>query len=156
MHATSRNTLARCIEVYWIAVRQEWTHNGNRIATPALLRLWFVLEGPFAWAADSAIANALACAAQNSGFLLGLSIVALELGPSGPLRTVRAGFPAYGSSIGQRVRGRPRAASRTAPAVDENAGHLAGGGSRRTTMLVLPPCSRSRSKTVLQAAHRPA
>jgi hypothetical protein len=28
-------------------------------------------------------------------------------------------------------------------------------GSRRTTMLVLPPCSRSGSKTVLQAAHRP-
>jgi hypothetical protein len=29
-------------------------------------------------------------------------------------------------------------------------------GSRRTTMLVLPPCSRSGSKTALQAAHRPA
>ena len=28
-------------------------------------------------------------------------------------------------------------------------------GSRRTTMLVLPPCSRSGSKTVSQAAHRP-
>jgi hypothetical protein len=29
-------------------------------------------------------------------------------------------------------------------------------GSRRTTILVLPPCSRSGSKTALQAAHRPA
>ena len=29
-------------------------------------------------------------------------------------------------------------------------------GSRRTTMSVLPPCSRSGSKTALQAAHRPA
>src|SRR5918999_1419512 len=28
-------------------------------------------------------------------------------------------------------------------------------GSRRTTMLVLPPCSRSGSKTALQAAPRP-
>jgi hypothetical protein len=27
--------------------------------------------------------------------------------------------------------------------------------ARRTTMLMLPPCSRSGSKTVLQAAHRP-
>ena len=32
------------------------------------------------------------------------------------------------SSIGQRIRGRPRGPSWTAPAVDENAGHLAGGG----------------------------
>ena len=29
-------------------------------------------------------------------------------------------------------------------------------GSRRTTMFVLPPCSRAGSKTVLQAGHRPS
>jgi hypothetical protein len=46
-------------------------------------------------------------------------------------------------------------ASRMAPVVDENTGHVAGEESRRTTMLVLPPCSRSGSATLLHSAHRP-
>jgi len=49
-------------------------------------------------------------------------------GPPSPLRTVRAGCPEYGSSIGQRIRGRPRVASGTAPAVDENPSGISGGG----------------------------
>jgi hypothetical protein len=35
-------------------------------------------------------------------------------------------------------------------------GCISSGGGRGTTMLVLPPCSRSGLKTALQAAHRPA
>ncbi len=53
------------------------------------------------------------------------------------------------------MRGRSRGPSWTAPAVDENAGRISRGGSRRTTMLVLPRCSRSGSATILHA-HRTA
>jgi hypothetical protein len=61
----------------------------------------------------------------------------------------------YGSErIGQRIRDRPRGPSETAPAVDENARHLAGGRSRRTRTLILSPGSRTGSK-ILEAAHRP-
>ena len=47
----------------------------------------------------------------------------------GPLRTVRASCPAYGSSIYQRVARPPRRfPSWRAPAADENAGEIPGGG----------------------------
>jgi hypothetical protein len=61
---------------------------------------------------------------------------------------------AQGSSIRQRIRDR-RGPSGTAPAVDESTVISPVAGSRRTTMLVLPPCSRFGSKTALQTAHRP-
>jgi hypothetical protein len=48
------------------------------------------------------------------------------------------------------MQGRPRGTPETAPAVNDSTGHLAGGGSRRTTTVMLPPCSRSASKTALQ------
>ena len=58
-----------------------------------------------------------------------------------PLRTVPRRLPAYGSSIGQLMRDRPRAASRTAPTVDESTDYITSpvAGSRRTTTLALPP-----------------
>ena len=49
-------------------------------------------------------------------------------------RTVRTGCPAYSSRIGKRIRGRPRMASETSGWVMPPVA-----GSRRTTMLVLPP-----------------
>jgi len=48
--------------------------------------------------------------------------------------------PAYTSSIGPRIRGRPRVASRS---VKENAGRISGGGVAAHTMLVLLPCLKS-------------
>jgi hypothetical protein len=53
-----------------------------------------------------------------------------------------------------------RSARLKTPFIDSRAVELQGSsppvaGSRRTTTLVLPPCSRSGSKTALQAAHRP-
>ena len=59
--------------------------------------------------------------------------------------------PAYTSSIGPRIRGRPRVASREG----ERGTYLRRRG-RGAWMLVLLPCLKSRSKADLQAAHRPA
>jgi hypothetical protein len=71
-------------------------------------------------------------------------------------RTIRAGFPAYGASIGQRMRGRPRGRARGHQLWTRTRLGSPVAGSRRTTTSVLPSCSRSGSKTALQAAHRPA
>ena len=52
MRGTLRRTLARCIEVYWTAVRQEWgpqrEPDRNARASDGCGSPW----GPFAWAAD--------------------------------------------------------------------------------------------------------
>jgi hypothetical protein len=50
------------------------------------------------------------------------------LRPAQPPQNRTCRLPRNGSSIGQRIRGRPRGPSGTAPTVDENTGDLAGGG----------------------------
>ena len=81
--------------------------------------------------------------------------------PSPQNRTCR--FPAQGPSIAivAAKQGRPRG-DRLAGTAMPNGGRERGRTSegwrspRTTAMLVLPPCSRSGSKTALQAAHQPA
>jgi hypothetical protein len=65
--------------------------------------------------------------AKNVG--CGCRVAGKILRSSGPLRTVRASFPAYRSSICQRLARPPRGfPSWTAPAVDDDADNVPGGG----------------------------
>ena len=79
-------------------------------------------------------------------------------GPPSPLRAVRCRFSRIrlnASIIGQRIRGRPRGPSGTAPAVDEDAGHLAGGGVAAHHGIGIAALLKVGNEDRLQAAHRP-
>jgi hypothetical protein len=79
-----------------------------------------------------------------------IAYLARSSGPAAlqaPVHTAQASASAYEVDRGDRP-GRHQRWTRTRAVTSVT-------GSRRTTMLALPPCSRSGPKTALQAAHRP-